>query len=525
MTLVLRPQISIIRRAARLIQIQNGVNMDWSTKGTAVAHFQHVPATDTVQVYLQIKRDSFERTFNFSRKVAENVDAFTGRVSSNIKKELDKGKKRKKVKGAKGEPLPETQTLPPPPEDIKVELLENHDTPLVGITVQELLNKIKEKKVNNTAQSYYMSILGELHKIQLNAPWVTSLTMPSSILAGYLVYPNKLETLFSDKSDLEFIWYRGQVEKNQWTEVGRGYSYLVQNEDVNFNLKLQIVPKCGETNLEFERKSTCTVQAGPGLCPFEERHLFTPEFLCGTSFRVVTYNILADLYADSDYSRDVLFGYCQKYAMSMDYRKQLFMKEICGYHADIICLQEVDAKLFDQDLTTIFGEEQDYTCRFAEKRDVGEGVAIFFRNSRFTHLDTYKFDVGENIQNLEILREVNEKLKRNEQLFARVVERSTTLLVVALRSIDDPKQVLVVANTHLYFHPDADHIRLLQAGMCVKYLQEVILEEVKRNHLQATDKVSIIFSGDFNSDPKSGIFQLMTTGRIPGDHKDWGSSK
>lgn len=474
---------------------------------------------------MQVKRDHFERTFNFSRKIAENVDAFTGRVSSNIKKELDKGKKKqKKVKGVKGEALPDTPTLPtppPPPEDVKVELLENHDTPLDGITVQELLDKI----VNNTTQSYYMNILGQLYKIKLNAPWVTNLTMPSSILAGYLVYPNKLETLFSAKSDLEFIWYRGQVEKNQWIEVNRGYSYLVQNEDVNHNLKLQIVPKCGETSLEFERKSTCTVQAGPGVCPFEERHLFTPEFLCGNSFRVVTYNILADLYADSDYSRDVLFGYCQKYAISMDYRKQLFIKEIRGYHGDIICLQEVDAKLFDMDLTTIFGEEQNYTCRFAEKRDVGEGVAILFRNNRFTHLDTYKFDVGENIQSLEILREVNEKLKRNEQLFARVVERSTTLLVVALRSIDDPSQVLVVANTHLYFHPDADHIRLLQAGMCVKYLQEVILEEVKRNHLQATDKVSIIFSGDFNSDPKSGIFQLMTTGRIPSDHKDWGSSK
>lgn len=472
-----------------------------------------------LQTYLSIQID---RTFNFSRKVTENVDAFTGRVRSNLEKELTKKNKKKKVKPSKDAPLPDTPSVPVnPPEELKVGLMENLDTPLDNITVQELLDKV----VTNTTQSYYMDILGQLYKIQLNAPWVTNLQMPSSILSGYLVYPNKLETLFCTKADLDFIWYRGEDATDLWTEVGRGYSYLAQNKDVGFQLKLKCVPKSIEVGLEFERTANCSVQAGPGICPFEERHFFTPFYLTGNQFRVVSYNILADLYADSDYSRDVLFGYCQNYAMNMDYRKQLFIKEITGYHGDIICLQEVDAKLFDQDLTTIFGEEKNYTFTFAEKRDVGEGVAILFRNTRFTLLDTYRFDVGENIQNLEILKDIADKLKRNEQLYKRVVERSTTLLVVVLRSLDDPKQVLIVANTHLYFHPDADHIRLLQAGMCVKYLESVIVEEVKQKHVQDTDKMSIIFAGDFNSDPASGIFQLMTTGRIPVDYKDWGSSE
>lgn len=47
-------------------------------------------------------------------------------------------------------------------------------------------------------------------------------------------------------------------------------------------------------------------------------------------FRVLTYNILADLYCDSDYSREVLFPYCPPYALAIDYRKQLFLKEILG---------------------------------------------------------------------------------------------------------------------------------------------------------------------------------------------------
>jgi len=48
------------------------------------------------------------------------------------------------------------------------------------------------------------------------------------------------------------------------------------------------------------------------------------------SFRVVTYNILADIYADSDFSRDYLFSHCPADILSIDYRKQLLLKELIG---------------------------------------------------------------------------------------------------------------------------------------------------------------------------------------------------
>lgn len=48
------------------------------------------------------------------------------------------------------------------------------------------------------------------------------------------------------------------------------------------------------------------------------------------SFRIMSYNILADTYADSDFSKDVLYPYCPQYALDMDYRKQLILKEIIG---------------------------------------------------------------------------------------------------------------------------------------------------------------------------------------------------
>lgn len=58
--------------------------------------------------------------------------------------------------------------------------------------------------------------------------------------------------------------------------------------------------------------------------------------------RVVSYNILADVYAQTELSKNVLYPYCAPYALQLDYRQNLIKKELAGYNADIICLQEVD---------------------------------------------------------------------------------------------------------------------------------------------------------------------------------------
>lgn len=116
------------------------------------------------------------------------------------------------------------------------------------------------------------------------------------------------------------------------------------------------------------------VQAGPGPCPFETRHCFTQERLRDPNkFRVVSYNILADLYADSEYTRTQLFPYCPAYALKIEYRKQLFIRELLGYQADIMCLQEVDMKIFENDFKFIFGtDEHGFDGHIAQKGTCGE---------------------------------------------------------------------------------------------------------------------------------------------------------
>lgn len=299
--------------------------------------------------------------------------------------------------------------------------------------------------------------------------------------------------------------------------------YLVQSSDVGHKLKVVCTPRNGsKTGPSVECISTCTVEAGPGICLFESRHLYTQTRLPNHQFRVVTYNLLADLYADSDYSRTTLFPYCPPYALAIDYRKQLFMKEILGYNGDIICLQEVDSKIFDLDLVP-FLRMSDYVGTFQPKGNTAEGLATFFNSNKFSLIRNYGLNIGENIQTLDIFNDLWIKIQNNEPLVKRITERSTAVQVTAIKAIDSNK-IVIIANTHLYFHPDADHIRLLQIGFSMKYV-DYVHHQIKQELNVDGNDISVVFCGDFNSIPESGIFKLMTQQHVEENYSDFQSSK
>ncbi|KAF7382815.1 hypothetical protein HZH66_013217 [Vespula vulgaris] len=261
--------------------------------------------------------------------------------------------------------------------------------------------------------------------------------------------------------------------KEQWEEQKR--------------LKLNCTPRNEtESGPSIEVESKKVVEAGPGNCPFDTRHMFTKFKLTGKSFRVTSYNILANVYASTSYSKENLFPYCPEYALEIDYRKQLILKELIGFNSDIICLQEVDNKIYDNDLMPT--------------------LSLLQYKRHNTEMPKFAL-IWSKIE--------NEKVKK------RFLQRNTTAQVIALRSRERPLDVLVIANTHLYFHPDADHIRLLQAYYILLYIENLI-EKIKQEHPQSN--VSILLCGDFNSVPECGIYQLMTENYIPENYKDWSSN-
>lgn len=145
-------------------------------------------------------------------------------------------------------------------------------------------------------------------------------------------------------------------------------------------------------------------------------------------FRVVSYNLLADYYCDSDYSRKELFPYCPAYALEIDYRKLLFMREMLGYHADIYCLQEVDAKVFDLDLTLFLGDDG-LDGIMQKKGSNAEGVATFYRRDKFDLVDNFGINLNEQMEERPYFAELYNKIKKNTKLCERMLSLATAVQV------------------------------------------------------------------------------------------------
>lgn len=192
-----------------------------------------------------------------------------------------------------------------------------------------------------------------------------------------------------------------------------------------------------------------------------------------------------------------------------------------GYNADIICLQEVDKKVFCNDLEPVFSN-LNYGSNFSVKGGlVVEGLACIYNMERFKLIDTTRIVLAEHISTDAIYADIWKEIKNNSKLAERILQRTTAVQTTTLESTEN-EEILLVANTHLYFHPDADHIRLLQCGLIMKYIEDVF-KKLKENVVNK--RISLILCGDFNSVPECGIFKFITTGKVSQDCIDYQSSR
>nr|XP_016935605.1 2',5'-phosphodiesterase 12 [Drosophila suzukii]XP_016935614.1 2',5'-phosphodiesterase 12 [Drosophila suzukii] len=446
-----------------------------------------------------------DREFNFRRQMNEPIDAILARIKSNILNRLAKTSK----KSGK------------PPAEINVKLLsDNYDVNFNEMTFAELFSK--------DFTGVKLQVVDTVYDMVFNPPWIASLKLPSCILAGFVIYPTNVQIQFGERQYSKGVWYKAKrLTDSEWEVCGEGFQYLVSPQDIGYYLKFVLTPR-NEQGIDgpvVEKVANSAVQDSPGFCPFQNRHRHTPNYLSDSNeIRVVSYNLLADLYASSDYAGSTLFSYCPSKYLQIDYRKPLFINEIIGYNSDLICLQEVDQRIFDFDLKEIL-EQPPYNFHgiMAPKGTCAEGVAIFFRKSRFELLDSQVLHLGPSLPKLPVFESLWNKIKVNSQLAERICDRSTTLQTCLLR-IKETDNYVLVANTHLYFHPDADHIRLLQMGFSMLFIEHIISKAVQDFNISSPQNIGLIFCGDFNSVPECGIYKLMTEQLAEESLEDWSSN-
>ncbi|CAL1284908.1 unnamed protein product, partial [Larinioides sclopetarius] len=482
---------------------------------------KHVDEENKMKIYFNLALpDLPERTFTFLRSKEEKLEVTISRMKLKILEAVN-NKLNKKKKKKKSETIDENESQFP----LTLSLLKNG----------EFINN-ELRNMDAWTENAQLKVNDHVFKVEENPPSVLHLSLPKSIMSGFPVYP-KIELEYCSKEQCDFTWYRTiskaekssvdinkivNVKSENWMILSKNYFYITNETDVGCKLKISCMPKNGEKiGLEEIAMSTSPIQAGPEKCPFEYRHEFTKNITGPGMLRCVSYNILADLYADSETARTELFPYCPAEFLMLDYRRQLYLKEIIGYNADIICLQEVDRKVFYGDLVPVLtstGLDGIYSEKGGQ---VVEGLSLFYRTSKFRVVESQAKILSDAITNEPILKPIHDKLAENEKLKERFMNRTTAFQAVLLESIDVPEKRILVANTHLYFHPDSDNIRLLQATSCILYLEDLLLKYQKENPSYTT---SLILCGDFNSCPEFGVYKFMTEGYLSEDCIDWQSN-
>ncbi|KAJ3029784.1 UNVERIFIED_CONTAM: Glucose-repressible alcohol dehydrogenase transcriptional effector [Siphonaria sp. JEL0065] len=242
------------------------------------------------------------------------------------------------------------------------------------------------------------------------------------------------------------------------------------------------------------------------------------------AFTVLCYNTLCDKYATPQ-----TYAYTPTWALAWDYRKELIFHEIINYNADIVCLQEMETIQFEEYFQEQFLQVSDYEGVFWPKsraRTMGEyerrgvdGCATFFRSTKFRLVEKHTIE----FQQIAMQRP---ELRRTEDVFNRVMVKDNIGLITVLESKTTPHFQLIVVNTHLHWDPSDSDVKLVQTAMLLEELSKIVSNYTPHiplgSNKPAPPHPPIVFCGDFNSLPRSGVHDLLSTGSVPKNHPDFG---
>ncbi|GER39934.1 glucose-repressible alcohol dehydrogenasetranscriptional effector [Striga asiatica] len=314
-----------------------------------------------------------------------------------------------------------------------------------------------------------------------------------------------------------------------WFEVGYHKTYTPTVDDIGHVLKFECAVVDAETKLAVGPTNTLlTSRVIPAPSPSPRRLIplsgmdvpgslgVDGRIMSAGAFTVLSYNILSDKYATSE-----SYSYCPSWALSWTYRRQNLLREIIGYHADIVCLQEVQSDHFEE----FFAPEMDkhgYQACFKRKTaevfvasiNTVDGCATFFRRDRFSHVKKYEVEFNKAAHSLTDAL-VPSAQKRNA--LNRLVKDNVALILVleakfGSQSIDNPgkRQLVCVANTHVNVPQELKDVKLWQVHTLLKGLEKIA----------ASADIPMLVCGDFSSVPGSAPHTLLAMGKVDPLHPD-----
>jgi len=354
-----------------------------------------------------------------------------------------------------------------------------------------------------------------------------------------------------------------------WVEIGSGREYVPVPDDVGASLRVEVIGLDVNTQEATGRAlavSTARVRPAPRPprrarvpLPLPPAVAQLPKIPTPAStssrFTVLTYNLLADLYATPEQ-----FGYTPPWALGWGYRRQNLLRELLAADADVLCLQEVQSNHFADFLApelAAAGYAGVYKKKTAEvftgSSYATDGCATFFKRARFGLVKKYEVEF-----NKAALSLADGALppERRQGALNRLLKDNVALIAV-LEAVDgggsgggagasssngntdaseggrggdgssvdgsssssqqnppppppSRRRLVCVANTHIHANPELSDVKLWQVHTLLKGLEKI----------SASADILMVVAGDFNSAPGSAAHALLVRGRVPASHPD-----
>lgn len=220
------------------------------------------------------------------------------------------------------------------------------------------------------------------------------------------------------------------------------------------------------------------------------------------NFSIVSYNIEANVLNKINKRTSKLTKDEKKY-LKWEYRWNLLKKEFKQLNGDIICINEVQNDVYNNEMKEFFlckGKKYNgvFTPRLPLKnlddkkyikygKNYDQGNAIFFNINRFRLIETHTINMP---------RLMREYLKsRNIRITKKIEEKIKPVyggIIIILEDLLTDKK-LCVCDIHLSHKPSYDDLKVLQTHLTIKQIE----------YITNNGQIPFILTGDFNSTPKS----------------------
>ncbi|KAF5777792.1 putative poly(A)-specific ribonuclease [Helianthus annuus] len=276
-----------------------------------------------------------------------------------------------------------------------------------------------------------------------------------------------------------------------------------------------------QSKIFMKRMSTGTSTATPvypKFVPVEQKEITSVSESDGFTFRLVSYNILAQAYVKSS-----VFPHSPSPCLKWKARSPIILDVLKSLDADILCLQELDEydKFYKEKI-----EQNDYSSIYIKRSGRKlDGCGIFYKHKRLELVTEERIDYNDlanlildDSSRLEQKEKAPEPDNKEEVTSPRDhgdpndpyvrLKRDCVGIMAAFKFKYPYQHYVIVTNTHIYWDPEWADVKLAQA----KYL----LSRVARFKKTVSEKYectpSVLIAGDFNSVPGDKVYQYLVSG-------------